>query len=298
MEEKIKKKIEIIEKYNTDDSRFVERVLEAFLNKEKNLKEKKNNAKIISNINNIKDNYAIIDLDTIWAKKYFYTKMRVRLEKLVNIILNTSNEEIENNPSKIFKKAIYNGAVKKFEKTENQIDIVDYIKSINNKKISNNYIYLARKIDEETLFKYEQITKAIEIMKIDDKYEQMSAAYDEIYNYLNSDFVSNKYCDFINNKCIAQRKHKLYPISNTDGCCFMYIKKCNHLENGNCKVQCLPCRLFSCNIMCKRGIMYYGTEIILMQVFFNKKQRKQLVFDFWKDKEYILRNLKKEEKNN
>ena len=125
-------------------------------------------------------------------------------------------------------------------------------------------------------------------MKIDSIKARYSLVYDEVCNYLDKDFLSNQYCDFQNNKCIAQRKHKLYPISRKDGCCFMEFRKCPNLENGRCTVQCIGCKLFSCKFLTKRGIGYWADEIVLLKAFFTREQRNYLVFNFYKTKEKIL----------
>jgi len=58
-------------------------------------------------------------------------------------------------------------------------------------------------------------------------------------------------------------------------------------------VQCMACRLFSCPYLTKRGIAYYGSEIVLFKAFLNKKQRKELIFDFYKDKSEVINKMLK-----
>lgn len=301
MENKIQEKIEILSKIDNDDSRFIVKVLTAFTRNQNEFNKKINITSIIiknneNNINKIKKfeiNKNIIDLDNIWTKPYFYTKMRIKLEELVNQVINSDNDEIRKNPSRFCKRVIYNKAEKKFEKSEDKIDIIDFIKKLNNKesKINMEYIFIAKKIDEETLFKEEYIKKALEIIKVKNIKEKYSLIYDEICNYLNKDFIQNNYCDFKKNKCVAQRKHKLYPPSRKNGCCFMEIRRCPNLKEGKCMVECVSCKLFSCKFLEKRGIGYWGSEIIFLQAFFNRKQRKHFVFDFYKSKEEILNKV-------
>lgn len=152
-------------------------------------------------------------------------------------------------------------------------------------------MFIATHIDEETLFKEEQLKDALNILKITDTKEKYYAIYDNVCNYLNKDFISNKYCDFKNNKCIAQRKHKLYPFSRNNGCCFRYITQCPNLDNGKCKVECIACRLFACPFLGKMGIGYWANEFVLLKAFLNKKQRKHMVFDFYKSKEYVVEKM-------
>lgn len=293
MENILEEKKKIIKSIDTDDARFIIKVMEAFQKNEIEINAKMAYTRIIlkDNQNFLEKN--IIDLDKIWAKPYFYTRMRVKLEEIVTQVLTTDNSEIMKNPSKFCKKTIFNHAEKNFEKPKNSIDIVEFIQSLDGDFLEN-YIFIAEKIDEETLFKENQIRKAIEIIKIKDLAERNSKIYDEVYEYLDKDFISNKYCDFKNNKCIAQRKYQIYPINRKNGCCFMQIRGCPNLKEGNCTVQCLPCRLFACPYLTKRGIGYWANEIVLLKSFFNKEQRKHLVFDFYEPKMEILKKINRE----
>ena len=299
MENIIQKKIEIIDKMNNDDARFIVKVLKAHIRLQEEFERNKLTSNIMIKDNNLntekesKKNSIIIDLDNIWVKPYFYTKMRVRLNELVNQVLIVNNNEILNDNIKFCRRVIYNKAEKKFEKPENEIDIIDFIKKMNVDSIdeSTEYRFIAKKIDEESIFKEQYIKKAIEIIKVKDVRKRYSIIYDEICKYLNNDFLKNEYCDFIDNKCIAQRKHKMYPPHKKNGCCFMEIRKCPNLKAGRCMVECISCKLFCCKHLEKRGIGYWGREIIFLQAFFNKKQRKHIVFDFYQGKENILNKL-------
>ena len=264
----------------------------------KDIENKKNNSSINTNykdIENILDVEKIINLDNIWAKPYFYTNMRIKFSKIIEAISKTSYEELSQNPQKFCDGIVKLKIQRHYNIPKDCIDIVDFIKDLKysiNKNSDVSFIFFAREINEETLFKEEQIKKAIEIIKTNDKKEQYSYIYDEIYDFLDKDFISNKYCDFINNKCVAQRHHTLYPISKKNGCCFMELSKCKHLQNhGVCDVKCLPCRLFSCSYLSKKGVGYWASDFILIKSFFNKQQRKHLVFDFYKDKDVIIEKL-------
>lgn len=285
----LQEKKNLIEAVNTNDSRFIVKVIESFQKKEIQFEEKKMKTKVILKGNMLYQENNLIDLDKIWAKPYLYTKMRIRLDEIINQILNANNEEITKNTSKFLKKVIYNNASKEFNKPDDMIDVVDFIKNLDTKETKNSdFIFVAEKIDEETLFKEEQINKAIEIMKIDDIKKRNAKIYDEVYSYLNDDFISNKYCDFKNNKCVAQRRHRLYPPNRKNGCCFMKIRQCPNLKDGDCTVECLACRLFACPYLTKMGIGYWASDFILLKAFFNKEQRKHLVFDFYEPKGKIL----------
>lgn len=296
MNNDIHEKIALIRKIDSYHSRFVVKILEAFVTNQEEFEYKKRVTNIITKDNIIDVNKNIIDLDKIWIEPYFYTKMKVRLDELVNRVMIADKEEITKNSPRFLNWVVYNEAIKNFNKPEEKKDIVEFIKDLDERKIEKklDFIFIAEKVDEETIYKEEQIKKAIEIIKIDDIKEKYSVIYDEICDFLNKNFVQNGYCDFKNNKCIAQRKHKLYPPNRRNGCCSMQIRKCPNLINGNCTVECAACKLFACKYLEKMGIGYLGREIILLQAFFNKKQRKHFVFDFYHSKEEVLNKVYKD----
>ena len=287
----LNEKVNYIKNIDTYEAQFIVKVINAFQSKNLELKKDMKETTIILKQTTINSTKNIIDLDKIWAKPYFYTKMRVKLEKLINYVQITPLEIIQKKPYKFFKQAIYNNAIAIYEKPENEIDIVEFIKTLNP---NAEYIFIAEKLDEETLFKEKQLKYALGVLKIQDIKERYSAIYDIINNYLNKDFISNNYCDFKNDKCIAQRKHKLYPINRKDGCCFRRITKCPNLDNGKCKVECMACRLFACPFLGKMGIGYWANEFVLFKAFFTKKQRQHLIYDFYKPKEYVIEKMYKE----
>ena len=287
------KKYNLIKGIDDDNCRFIINVLDSYNNNVLNFNKRKEHSIInMSSLDN-KENNTIIDLDKIWSKPYFYTKMRVKLTEIVHIYNKTSFEKIQKNPKKFCKKLTKIKIKRNFKKPSDCIDIVEFISNLN-VTTSTNFLFVAKKLNEENLFKEEQIISAIRIKKIKDRKAQVSFIYDEICKYLNSDFVQNNYCDFINNKCVAQRHFNFYPINRKNGCCFMEVRKCNHLnKNGSCQIECMPCRLFACPYLSKKGIGYWASEFVLLRVFFTKKQRKHLVFDFYKPKESIIKKIMK-----
>ncbi len=291
-------KIELIKKINTDDSNFILKVYEAYINNQKKIKMQKENSSIVlkNEFTDLQNN--IIDLDKLYTKPYFYTKMRIKLEGIIEQISYIDKLEILQDPLKYCNKIIFNTVSKNFDKPEQEIDIAEFIKSLDNKKKENqikdfNFTFVAKDINEETLFKEEQLKKAIEIIKINDISKRNERIYEEIYNYMKKDFVANQYCDFQNDRCIAQRNHARYPLNKRDGCCFTRIRTCPHLNNGNCEIECLPCRLYSCPYLSKRGVLYYANEFVLLKAFYTKKQRKPLIFDFYHAKQKILNKIDK-----
>lgn len=297
MDNILEEKINLIRNLNTDDSRFIVNVYEAYQKHEEDLKNKIKFTSIILKDEFSSSNANILDLDKIWCKPYFYTKMRIHLDGIIDSLLKSDKSEIPKNPSKFCKQVIFHDSSKEFEKSEDEIDIVDFIKILSQKKLENpnyntNFIFIAKQIDEETLFKEEQLQKAIGIININSKEKQYEKIYEEVYSYLKNNFVANNYCDFQNNKCIAQRHFTLYPINRKNGCCFTRVRTCPHLQQGgSCDVECMACRLFSCPFLSKRGITYYANEFVLLKAFLSRKQRKHLVFDFYKSKQHILKKF-------
>lgn len=261
--------------------------------KNENLNKDKTNNNLQENAN-LESSTDIIDLDSLYAKPYFYTEMRIKLNYIVEQVTNTDIETIKQNPVKFcnqisLKKVEKINKPNESNKNEEKLDIVEFINKYQGN--AKNLKFIAKEIDEETIFKQEELLKAIKAKNINNIQERNSYIYDEIIKYLDEDFISNNYCDFKNDKCVKQRRLHLYPPQSKDGCCFMKIRKCNHLNNGRCTINCLPCRLFACSYLGERGIGYRAYEFILLKAFFTKKQRKHFVFDFFTDKDEILKHI-------
>lgn len=297
MDTTISQKINLLKETNTDDTRFIINVYESYLKYKEELNSHKNNSSIILKSEFTNSFPIIVDLDKIYSKPYFYTKMRMHLNGIIEKISNTDISIISKNPIKFCKKISLANYSNTFKKSEDEIDIVDFIQVLRDKKNENpdyntNLIFIAKALDEETLFKEEQIKKAIEIINIDSSEKQYEKIYDEVYSYLKKDFIANNYCDFQNNKCITQRHFSLYPPCRKNGCCFTQIRTCTHLQkDGSCNVECMACRLYSCPYLSKRGITYFASEIVLLKAFFTHEQIHHLVFDFYKPKSDILKKL-------
>ena len=299
MDTNFQEKMDLINKINTDESRFILNVYTSYKKHKEEIDNKLKHSPIILKDKIFAVSQNVVDLDLIWCKPYFYTKMRLHLDGIIDKISKASKSEIQKNTSRFCKKVVFSKTRKNFVKSENEIDIVDFIKILYKKKKENqnystNFVFISKVIDEEANFKAEQLQKAIDIINITEKKAQYEKIYDEVYYYLKQNFVSNNYCDFQNNKCIAQRHFTLYPINRKNGCCFTRIRTCPHLQKGGaCNVECMACRLFSCPYLSKIGITYYANEFILLKAFLNKKQRKHLVFDFYKPKAYVLKKISK-----
>lgn len=290
----LKIKMEILKNLNTDDSRYLYRICNTFknYNEEMNKLKKNINIEIDNKETNIENGF--INLDDIDCERYFNTQMKQNINRMVKEIINTSEKKFYMDKNTC-KRIIYSKEknIHPQKNYNHKLDIVELIKILDKKKITNIKV-VTRNINNENIFKYCELKKAMEVIKNNDIIIRNEMIYNHIYEYLNKDFISNKYCDFINDKCVAQRHFNLYPVTSKDGCCFKEIRKCEHLNNGMCKVECMACRLFTCPYLTKRGIGYWANEFILFNAFFNKKQRKHLVFDFYKSKEQVLEKLNNE----
>lgn len=279
----MEEKIELIKKLNVDDSNFIIRVYEALRKNQTAIEEKKKTTKIVLK-KNLKTKEPTIDLDKIDASPYLYTNMRKSLERIIKQVKILDKSEIEK-PG-YTQKVLFEG--KEQEIIREGTDLVEVMKSIQNQKIT----LIAEEINEESLFKEEQIKYAEEIFEIKSIEERNKRIYEIVYEYLKKDFVGNDYCDFKDDRCVAQRNNERYPKSKKNGCCFNGLTKCGKLrENGECVVKCMACRLYACPYLTKRGIGYWAYEIPLLKAFFSKKQRGYLVNTFFKKEESILKRI-------
>jgi hypothetical protein len=292
---KLEMKMKILQELNTDDSRFLYRICKSYKSYNDEMERYSHNINIEIDNKKTKIQDRIINLDDIECERYFNTKMKNNIKRMAQDVMNTQDKDFYNNKNTC-KNIIYNKNKDiPIYNANNKMDIVELIKILDKNKIGNIKI-IANNISSENIFKYQELIKALKIINTDDLTLRNKIIYEYIYEYLNKDFISNKYCDFINDKCVAQRHFNLYPFSKKDGCCFKQIRKCEHLDRGNCNVECMACRLFACPYLTKRGVGYWANEFILLNAFLNKKQRKHLVFDFYKSKDFILDKINNEEK--
>ena len=144
--------------------------------------------------------------------------------------------------------------------------------------------------------------------KTDLNYENKRKIYEHIYekicDYLDEEFNKNDYCNFINDKCIANRKNK--SKHNIMGCCYSFKytktgkicdeKLCELLENKTCKDKCISCKIFTCKYLKSKKINFKITDFPLVKSSFNKKQIHILTSNFFKTKEEIISKLLEEDK--
>lgn len=137
-------------------------------------------------------------------------------------------------------------------------------------------------------------------MEIDKKalYEKI---YDEMCDYLDNEFKKNNYCDFQNDKCIANRNGA--SVHDIMGCCYSFdnkmiisnVRVCKHLKDKKCEIKCLTCKLFVCKYLKKKGISYNIDNILGEKYKLNKKEKDILKYNFFKTKEEIISKLLKKD---
>lgn len=235
---------------------------------------------ILNNFNkaektDIENNPEAIAYDSILCEKYKENKSNkinlIKAEQLINIV------------SKLIKVCLKNNI--EFGKFIEDTQIVGYINNIDD----FNYI---------NKIKIREIATAIKTSLIVDKKEKIEYVYDKLCERIDEDLVVYKYCNFNNNKCIAQRDDQNknnYPVNDCNGCCYNVEKKveCDKLKNKECTTECISCRLFICKYLKDRGISYEVRDNLQIRTFLNIMQKPILVWNFFKTREEVIKELMK-----
>ena len=118
-------------------------------------------------------------------------------------------------------------------------------------------------------------------------------------NYLDSEFAKN-ICDFQNDKCGEKRK-----TNSLVGCCRPYKSKmlglllasscnrvavCKYLIDKKCSVECISCKLFTCDYLHNKGVQFKLKDIELLKDF-NIVQKYIIKYSVFTPKEKILNRL-------
>ncbi|MFA5602213.1 MAG: hypothetical protein WDA21_00530 [Bacilli bacterium] len=130
------------------------------------------------------------------------------------------------------------------------------------------------------------ILNAFNIKDIRKKYEYI---YDTVCDCLDNLFMNNKYCDFCNDKCNANREGCTRHSNN--GCCYIRGKLCKHLKNHSCTIKCISCKLFVCRYLKRNAIKIKVNDIKLLKYFFNRKQKEIIEYSFYTPKDKIIDRL-------
>lgn len=121
-----------------------------------------------------------------------------------------------------------------------------------------------------------------------------------MFYLLDKKWNKNFPCNFCNNKCIAAREK--FMDKEYDGCCYsfdrkLFVKvkkeKCIHLkEDKSCDTKNISCKLFTCDYLKKNNIFNTSYEdYLLLKLFFNKKERLIIKYNFFKTREEVLSKL-------
>lgn len=142
--------------------------------------------------------------------------------------------------------------------------------------------------------------KILEAMLQEEIFKEYEIIYDYICEELDKKFADNSICQFVDNRCIVNRKH--YNKDKIMGCCYSFkyngwkfsdVKLCEHQKDQKCNVKCLGCKLFTCDYLRKRGIRFTLEKMPVALAFFSKKQREILRTTFFVSKEEVINKVMK-----
>ena len=165
----------------------------------------------------------------------------------------------------------------------------------------NNYMFLGF-INKKNSIYFNDIVNSLKALYIDNIKNQYEYIYNTVCNYLDLKFQQNNFCEFKDNKCIANRLN-ISAHSNM-GCCYSFkyagfwdtrlikdIKLCDHLNCKKCNAICIACKLFTCKYLRRKNIIFNSRNILLLDCFFNKKKNIILESNFFKTREEIIFKL-------
>lgn len=130
------------------------------------------------------------------------------------------------------------------------------------------------------------------------RYERYVYIYDTVCNYLDNVFYGKNVCDFEDNKCGEKRNYSVKI-----GCCRHYKYKligplypkwvaCEHLtKEYKCAAKCIACKLYTCDYLKKKGIVFKIKDILLLDVFFRPLQKYYIKYMVYTPKEKIIKRL-------
>ena len=146
---------------------------------------------------------------------------------------------------------------------------------------------------------YKDFITAINAIFYNTKYERYNYIYDTVCDYLDGYFYGKNLCDFKDNQCGEKKGTSSYI-----GCCHHFKCKplgpltklvpCEYLSKDyKCGAKCLPCKLFTCIYLEKKGVKFRIKDILLLNVFFNPIQKYFIKYMVYTPKEKILKRLVK-----
>ncbi len=185
---------------------------------------------------------------------------------------------------KILKKLLF---IKKM-KSENRIGIKE------DSKILLGYIINYDKDNKN----HNDFILAINAIFYKTRYERYNYIYDTVCDYLDSFFYGKNLCDFKDNQC-GEKK----GTSSVIGCCRHYKYKllgplcfkwsiCEHLtKEYKCGAKCIGCKLYTCDYLRSKGVVFKIKDILLLDVFFRPLQKYYIRYMLYTPKEKIIKRL-------
>lgn len=240
----------------------------------------------------------ILDISSISSYPLWNTMMRRRMN---NIIASIEKADLDEISDSFLTKVIKKSEKKSVNYEENKYDIDFVIELLRKLAKSASLVpyFIDNQNTNESRFLVSELQKFIYALSIKEDSDKYKFIYDTICSDMDEMFSKFGFCNFKENKCVAQRHKNLfsrYPVPKTDGCCFKVVRKCEHNnKDGTCKVKCLPCKLFTCPFLGKTDIGIRASELILMRSFLNNRQKRTLIYKFYTSEEVLLKkvNMKK-----
>lgn len=147
----------------------------------------------------------------------------------------------------------------------------------------------------------EELKKSLEsdiesALNICDKRERYEYVYDIISAHLDHIFERNNHCEFADGKCLVNRKDPTGRKSG--GCCGSQFggdknerRPCMHLGERGCEIVCVPCKLYTCKSLRKKGVRFKIKDFAGVRKIFSKKQIEVLERNHFRSKERIINKL-------
>ena len=146
----------------------------------------------------------------------------------------------------------------------------------------------------------EDITNCLKAYEIKDRVQRNTFIYDTMCDILDKKWNHCFPCEFCHNRCIASRNN--FMDKKYDGCCYSFKRKrfgkvkkekCIHLkEDKSCDTKNISCKLFTCDYLKKNNLFSTNyDDYLLLRLFFNKKEKLILKYNFFKTREEILSKL-------
>lgn len=270
-----------------------------------------NSLKLIKNIKDTKASNIFLnfDVDSFNVPDNWHMIQKRNYENILNKFASLTKEEIKKDPAKatftsISIKNSYTKNISSYMKLD-ICKVMNIIKHVNHFCNKNNLSFgfdkkLANlsynEINTENAIIISEISNLIYTLSIKDKKERVNYIYDSIYDYLEKDIKDYDYCNFINDKCIAQRdtlNNTNWPLCETNGCCYNIHQKhtCNNLNKADCTIHCISCRLFTCKYLKDKGIDYNIHKNLQVKCFLSPIKKPELVYNFYLEKEKILEKI-------